>query len=357
MKLKANHLTLLRLLLMPLPCALLFQHGIWERSIALFLIIVIGLTDYWDGYLARKHGPTTLGALLDPLADKIFIAALFIPLAVTHIVPIWMVALMFVREFSITELRSVHGAGGIRFQTSELAKYKTTIQMIGGGVIIGLDIFKSDWTIFIPMGLMVLFALTLAVRSYLRNGRLNARVVTFASLVLLTFALRLIAPYKAIIWLIMAFIVVITLLSGMQYVAKSWEVLGDYLRKNFSAGAWITFLGIGIVFPAVYLAMLYFDGVAVWIIIAILCVEFAVGGLNNLLTTLKENASYVTQSAKTVVIVGAGLIGLSAVFWPDGDRIQVLNILLVAVLIAVIAYCITVVFKNSRFLRKTVDAF
>ena len=298
-----------------------------------------------------------VGALLDPLADKIFIAALFIPLAVTHIVPIWMVALMFVREFSITELRSVHGAGGIRFQTSELAKYKTTIQMIGGGVIIGLDIFKSDWTIFIPMGLMVLFALTLAVRSYLRNGRLNARVVTFASLVLLTFALRLIAPYKAIIWLIMAFIVVITLLSGMQYVAKSWEVLGDYLRKNFSAGAWITFLGIGIVFPAVYLAMLYFDGVAVWIIIAILCVEFAVGGLNNLLTTLKENASYVTQSAKTVVIVGAGLIGLSAVFWPDGDRIQVLNILLVAVLIAVIAYCITVVFKNSRFLRKTVDAF
>jgi cardiolipin synthase (CMP-forming) len=90
---------------MPALCWLIYQGDLW---LALILGTLIGCTDFVDGYLARKHGPTVLGGLLDPIADKVFIAFVYLPLADLGTVPAWAVALMFVREFLVTALRSAY---------------------------------------------------------------------------------------------------------------------------------------------------------------------------------------------------------------------------------------------------------
>ena len=73
MKIRANHLTILRIILLPLPYFLIYGD-IRARIAALAAFTLIGFTDYLDGLLARRDGSTPLGKLLDPLADKICIA-------------------------------------------------------------------------------------------------------------------------------------------------------------------------------------------------------------------------------------------------------------------------------------------
>src|SRR6476619_747059 len=85
---------------------------------ALIAGTIIGCTDWVDGMLARKYGPTVLGGLLDPIADKVFIAFAYTPFADVGMIPWWAVALMFTREFFITALRSAYEQRGLALKTS-----------------------------------------------------------------------------------------------------------------------------------------------------------------------------------------------------------------------------------------------
>ena len=111
-RITANQVTLARLIPMPLLSWLLYrgkalgdERYVW---VALIAGTLIGCTDWVDGMLARKYGPTILGGLLDPIADKVFIAFAYVPFAdpAIDMIPAWACALMFVREFFITALRS-----------------------------------------------------------------------------------------------------------------------------------------------------------------------------------------------------------------------------------------------------------
>jgi CDP-diacylglycerol--glycerol-3-phosphate 3-phosphatidyltransferase len=339
MKITANQVTLARLILLPIPCALLFGET-WHQFVALILFIGIGLTDYLDGYLARKQGPTTLGALLDPMADKIFVTAMFIPLAHMEVVPIWMVLLLFIREYTVTELRSIHGSGGLQFRTSELAKYKTTIQMIGGGAIIGIEIFGPHRGVFVGLGVLMLFGIILAVRTYLKNGRLGPRIITFLVLVAWGSGMRCVFSYQVVELAIMALIVGVTCISGFQYVTQTWRHLGGYLRERFGSREWASFVGISLAFPIIYVSTLYSKEVATWMIIAILSLEFAVGGLKNLVTTLKASSTYDPQLTKTILLNGAGLVGLLLILLSVPERTLILNAILLVVLLASLIYCL-----------------
>src|SRR5688572_25615707 len=130
----ANQVTTARLVPMPLIAWLIYQGetGWW---IAISIALVVGLTDYLDGYLARKYGPTTLGALLDPLADKVFLAFMYVPLVDLGFLPVWAIAFMFTREFLVTAMRSAYLQRDIQFETSYLAKAKTWIQMQASGTL------------------------------------------------------------------------------------------------------------------------------------------------------------------------------------------------------------------------------
>ena len=118
-----NGLTLIRIILViPLIIFLEFNnlHIVW------FLIILGGITDYLDGYLAKKLNiRTKFGAIIDPLADKIFFIIPFLWLCKNLIIPYWSLSILIIREFIILSLRSSTKTG---LPAVNVAKYKTLFQ-------------------------------------------------------------------------------------------------------------------------------------------------------------------------------------------------------------------------------------
>ena len=131
-----NGLTISRILI-GLPIIFTLQNG--NNEIFIILILIGGLTDFLDGYLARKYNyESVFGAKLDPLADKILIIAPLIWLAHENIVPIWAIWLIISRELIITSWRSEKSSGG---PASMQGKYKTTLQFIS----VTLLLWPQNW--------------------------------------------------------------------------------------------------------------------------------------------------------------------------------------------------------------------
>lgn len=134
-----NYLTLLRIFFVPMLVAVLVQetvrvriHGlvITNDWLALAIFLSAAATDLLDGYLARKWGQiTTIGTLLDPIADKLLISAALISLVQVRAVPAWMVVLVIGREFAVTGLRSIAAAEGYTIRASDLGKTKMVSQV------------------------------------------------------------------------------------------------------------------------------------------------------------------------------------------------------------------------------------
>lgn len=130
-------LTLLRIFFVPLVVVLLLTKGgnmdLW--AVGVFLLAAV--TDLLDGYFARVRGQiTTLGILLDPIADKLLTSAAFISLVELHLVPAWMVVIIVGREFAVSGLRSIASAEGYMLEPSELGKTKMVFQVVAITVII-----------------------------------------------------------------------------------------------------------------------------------------------------------------------------------------------------------------------------
>lgn len=128
-----NILTFFRILLIPLLVVLLTNPGPKASVLAALTFFLACLSDFFDGYLARQWGiSTALGKLLDPLADKLIVAAALIMLAGmdrTPSVPAWMTVVIIGREIAVTGLRAVALGQGIVVAAEELGKYKMIFQM------------------------------------------------------------------------------------------------------------------------------------------------------------------------------------------------------------------------------------
>ncbi|MBN2427017.1 MAG: CDP-diacylglycerol--glycerol-3-phosphate 3-phosphatidyltransferase [Deltaproteobacteria bacterium] len=125
-----NLLTLGRIAAVPMVVVLLFfdnrTSGMWAAGI----FGIAAITDWLDGYLARKWGVVTvLGKFLDPLADKLIVMAAFIMMIPLGRVPAWAVFLILARELVVSGLRSIASSDGIVISASQLGKYKTIFQM------------------------------------------------------------------------------------------------------------------------------------------------------------------------------------------------------------------------------------
>ena len=139
-----NGLTISRILI-GLPIIFALQIG--NNEIFILLILLGGLTDFFDGYLARKYNyESVFGAKLDPLADKILIIAPLIWLAHENIVPIWAIWLIISRELIITSWRSDKSSGG---PASMQGKYKTTLQFISVTLLLWPQNWGSTNTLYI----------------------------------------------------------------------------------------------------------------------------------------------------------------------------------------------------------------
>ena len=133
-----NSITMSRIFMIPLLLWILTPHFPWhghgaQEIAASVLFVLASITDGLDGYLARRRQQiTTMGMLLDPLADKIMVAGALIALVAYNpqVVKVWIVVVIIGREFLISGLRSIAASEGFTIQASDLGKLKTVIQIV-----------------------------------------------------------------------------------------------------------------------------------------------------------------------------------------------------------------------------------
>lgn len=150
-----NSITLIRIFSIPLLIWILssarFSSVTGEKElIASAVFIMASMTDGIDGYLARKRGQiTTMGILLDPLADKLLIAAAFVALVQLNpsLVPAWVAIVVIGREFLVSGLRSIAASEGFTIAASELGKFKMVVQIVAVVAVI-LDHRWKEWPVY-----------------------------------------------------------------------------------------------------------------------------------------------------------------------------------------------------------------
>ncbi|MGC1105588.1 MAG: CDP-diacylglycerol--glycerol-3-phosphate 3-phosphatidyltransferase [Candidatus Acidiferrales bacterium] len=141
-----NSLTILRIFFVPLLVVVLLTQqpnwDFWGLSVhfeiwGVLILLAAAATDAADGYFARKRSEiTTLGILLDPIADKLLISAAFISLVAMGLVPAWMVVIIIGREFIVMGLRNIASAEGLVIPASALGKTKLFLQVLAGCIVI-----------------------------------------------------------------------------------------------------------------------------------------------------------------------------------------------------------------------------
>ena len=175
-----NSITLSRIFSIPLLIWILTTNRFssldgTKELLASAVFIAAAITDGIDGYLARKRAQiTTMGMLLDPLADKLLIAAAFIVLVQFNpsLVPAWIAVVIIGREFLVSGLRSIAASEGFTIEASDLGKFKMVVQIVSVVAVIldhrwkewpiGPYIFSVHWVAFLAIWFMVVLSLVSA---------------------------------------------------------------------------------------------------------------------------------------------------------------------------------------------------
>ena len=179
-----NALTILRIFFVPFLVAVLVEQHLrieWRgavlvtnASLALSIFLIAAASDLLDGYLARRWKQiTTVGTLLDPIADKLLISAALVSLVQIRQVPAWMVVLIIGREFAVSGLRSIAAAEGYTIQASDLGKTKMITQVTAISMVLlsihwqALSSFAMLW-----MWGVVIFGIASAVQYFRKFWRM-----------------------------------------------------------------------------------------------------------------------------------------------------------------------------------------
>ena len=166
-----NALTIGRMFLVPLLVVVLLTKfegrmifGVRKELVGAAIFGLASLTDWLDGYLARRRKQvTTLGQMMDPLADKLLVTAALVSLVQMDLAPAWMVAVILGREFAVTVLRSIGYARGVVIPASPLGKFKMGSQIVA---ILLLILGRDHLQQFFVLGQIALWvALLTAVAS------------------------------------------------------------------------------------------------------------------------------------------------------------------------------------------------
>ena len=166
-----NALTILRIFFVPLLVAVLVEDSVWVRFpvtnewLALGIFLAAAGTDLLDGYLARRWKQvTTVGTLLDPIADKLLISAALISLVQVGVLPGWMAILIVGREFAVSGLRQIAAAEGYTIKASDLGKTKMVSQVVAVScMLVAVHHPALRGTGMILMWIVVVFAMLSAI--------------------------------------------------------------------------------------------------------------------------------------------------------------------------------------------------
>lgn len=177
-----NALTLLRIFFVPLLVAVLVQgHATYvvlsvslgNELVALVIFLAAAFTDLLDGYLARRWNQiTTVGMLLDPIADKLLISAALVSLVQVQRVPGWMAVLIICREFAVSGLRSIAAGEGYTIQASDLGKTKMVTQVLAVALtLLAVDLPRLEPVATACLWGTMVFALVSAADYFLKFWR------------------------------------------------------------------------------------------------------------------------------------------------------------------------------------------
>ncbi|MGV6838650.1 MAG: CDP-diacylglycerol--glycerol-3-phosphate 3-phosphatidyltransferase [Planktomarina sp.] len=213
-----NILTVLRLLgALAIPMVYIYlpaPHGEWA---GLILFIVIAITDFLDGYLARAWDQKTkLGAMLDPIADKVVIMIAILALVMQFGMSPWLVipsTLIVFREVFVSGLREYLGDKAGTLAVTKLAKWKTTVQMVAVAMLLSVGIFGH----YVGM-----YAFGMDAQTY--SGILDGSIEDTQGLRMAHMAWQVsMIGGLAMLWLAAA----LTVVTGMDYLRKAWVYLQE----------------------------------------------------------------------------------------------------------------------------------
>lgn len=184
----ANKITLARILMIPFFIYFAMQNDKTSYIISLFIFCLASITDFLDGYIARKYNQITdFGKFADPLADKLLVTAALLIFIEKGIFPSFMVFIILAREFIITSLRNVAAAKGKVIAASWTGKIKTCVQIAG----------------------IIIDFILLIMSSNIEISKINT-------------------VFQIIAWIV----TITTLYAGIDYMAKNWEIVKDGAVKQ-----------------------------------------------------------------------------------------------------------------------------
>lgn len=198
----ANKITMVRILMIPFFIYFALQADKTSLIIALVLFCLASVTDFLDGYIARKYNQVTdFGKFVDPLADKLLVTAALLIFIEKCIFPAWMVFIVLAREFIITSLRNVAAAKGKVLAASWTGKVKTCVQIAG---------------------IIIDFFVLIIISNKDINELLSSQFVPYDGLnpILVT---------NIVAWVV----TLVTIYAGVDYMVKNWDLVKDgAVKKN-----------------------------------------------------------------------------------------------------------------------------
>ncbi len=168
-----NSLTLLRIFLVPFLVVVLLTKFYGREYVGLAIFLIAAITDFLDGYFARRYNRMTrLGALLDPIADKLLMSAAFISLVELGLARAWMIVIIIGREFAVSGLRSIAAQQGVTIAASPLGKGKMISQVIAISLLIlGYQLGEFLFIGTVALWIVMFFALGSGVDYFIKFSR------------------------------------------------------------------------------------------------------------------------------------------------------------------------------------------
>ncbi|HXW53142.1 MAG TPA: CDP-alcohol phosphatidyltransferase family protein [Myxococcota bacterium] len=312
MRITANQVTMARIFLLPVPVYMLIYGDAMEWWLAFVIFVLLGATDFVDGLMARKEGPTRLGSLIDPVADKIFMAAIILSMVAIGLYPAWVSSLLLSRELLMTALRSSVAIRKEAIKTSVLAKLKTIIQMGGSGTIFFAIALSEKIFICVTLALSVPFLLVGVI--YLLKMK---RPPFWSFPVFLAFVAVAVVEYffgkDVNLVLQMGLILLITWASAIDYLFGSYRL---FRRTGMLLGDWSR-LFWAIVFGVFVVPLVAYFPITVLPVLVSISLEFGLGGIDNIVVLEKERfSSWPFFLSGTAGLIFALVVNLSIV-WPN----------------------------------------
>lgn len=224
-----NALTLSRIFVIPLLVVVLLTKfpsewlGLPQQLIGLALFVGASITDWLDGYIARKRGQvSTLGILLDPIADKLLISAALVSLVENRLAPGWAIVIIIGREFAVTGLRSIASAEGFTISASKKGKFKMLTQVVAITLLIVGSVPGGPSGLQPPPNVQP----EVAFASFQEMGRALVTVVNQGEITLDGFRVLCYGAGRAMLWIVVFF----ALWSMYDYFTKFYFKVRDRIQ-------------------------------------------------------------------------------------------------------------------------------